>query len=75
MQHHQRKVITGQEGNHKNEEDVNIIKTPFKERNIRNLRNEDDLKTEENMKNSAKRTRQHAEYVQSSVCFVNEQVP
>ena len=68
MQHHQRKVITGQEGNHKNEEDVNIIMTPFKERNIRNLRNEDDLKTEENMKNSAKRTRQHAGNMFSTVC-------
>ena len=42
--------ITGQEGNLKNEEDVNIIKTPLKERNIRNLRNEDDLKTEDNIK-------------------------
>ena len=50
MQHHQRKVITGQEGNLKNEEDVNIIKTPLKERNIRNLQNEDDLKTEDNIK-------------------------
>ena len=54
MQHHQRKVITGQEGNLKNEEDVNKIKTPFKERNIHNLRNEDDLKTEDNMKKCRK---------------------
>ena len=54
MQHHQRKVITGQEGNLKKEEVVNIIKTPFKERNIHNLRNEDDLKTEDNMKKCRK---------------------